>query len=399
MANPAPTPSIVSAEPLAPPSAEDLAVLEPPESRRWRWVGAAVGVGALLIAMLALFRGGGDDGYDTVALSSGRLVQRVTAVGQLEPVDHVEIGSDLTGQLVEVLVDENDTVAAGAVLARLDPEPFDNAVTQRRASTASAWATARKASVDLERAQQDLARTKRLYDRGAATEVALSEARLTVEAAQAQVDATRASHRQAAALLERAQNDLRDTVIVSPIDGVVIRRMVDEGQTVVSSMSATPLFEVASDLGALMVEVEVDEADVGLVAPDQPARFTVAAWPDRTFDATVVTVDLAASAASSVVVYGTELHVDNTDGALRPGMTATAEIQVGEVADALLVPTVALRYRPIGIDAPSGDHLWTLDDSELVAVPVRLGGSDGATTAVYGEGLRDGLDVVIGGGR
>lgn len=384
---------------LVQPDPADLAVLEPPRTRRWLWLGG----GALALAAIlgwALSRGGGGGPQlETVTLASGPLVQRVTAVGQLEPLEQVEIGSDLNGEIVQLEVDVNDRVSAGDVLARLDPEPFETTVTQSRASVATHRANLQKARVELERATAELARTERLFERGAATAVELQEAKLSVAAAGASVDSARASRDQAQATLERADQDLQDTVITSPIDGVVVRRLVDEGQTVVSSMSATPLFEVAADLAALKVDVDVDEADVGLVAAGQPATFTVAAWPDRTFEATVRSVDLAADTTQSVVVYGTELWVDNDEGVLRPGMTATAEIQVGKIEDALLVPTYALRYRPERAQIPDGDHLWTLEADELVAVPVRVGGSDGSTTAVYGDQLSEGMVVVVGGGR
>ena len=381
------------------PDPEDLARLEPPTVDRTTWaaVGAIVFVAVLAIA--AWWNADTGDAYETTPLVTGHLTQRVTAVGQLEPLDRVEIGSDLTGTVAEVVVDENQLVVRGQVLAKLDPGPFENAVTQSRASAASSRAQVLTSEVELERLQSELDRNERLFARGAATGVDVERSRLDVRAAQSSLQAARATLQQSLASLERTEQDLQDTVIAAPIDGVVVRRLVDEGQTVVSAMAATPLFEIASDLADLKVEVDVDEADVGLVNAGQQATFTVAAWPNRTFIATVAAVDLAADTSQSVVVYETELRVDNTDGALRPGMTATAEIQVGRVEDALLVPTHALRYRPDTHTPPPGDHLWTLDGTDLVAVPVRVGGSDGALTAVYSDSLSDGQVIVVGGGQ
>jgi HlyD family secretion protein len=344
------------------------------------------------------FTGSGEAAYETAPVERGTLEQRVTAVGQLEPLESVDIGSDLTGHVAEVLVDENDVVRTGDVLARLDPGPFENAVVQARAAVSSGNAGIRKAQVDLERAEQEQSRSEGLFERGATSRVARDEARLQVQSSRALLSSAIASRDQARAALEQAQVNLSDTVITSPIDGVVIRRMVDEGQTVVSAMSATSLFEVASDLADLKVEVEVDEADVGVVHAGQSATFTVSAWPELSFEATVMSVDLAADASSSVVVYGTELRVDNQEGLLRPGMTATAELLVGEVPDALLVPTLALRYRPERMEGPDTDHVWTLSGDTITAVEVRIGGTDGATTAVYGDLPNDAV-VVIGGGR
>lgn len=379
------------------PSPDDLARLEPPGLPKAVVWGLAIAGAVLFFGLVGLVRGSGSESYDTVPLASGTLTQRVTAVGKLAPVDQVVVGSDLTGEVLSIEVEVNDQVEAGDTLARLDPEPFESAVAQARASAASARANLTRAEVDLARMEAEQARTARLFERGAATAVANSERQLDVEAAKASVDAARASRDQAVASLTRAEQDLRDTVIVAPIDGVVLRRHVDEGQTVVSAMSATPLFEVASDLRTLTAVVDVDEADVGLVHPGQAATFTVSAWPDRTFDAHVATVDLAADTRSSVVVYGTELRVENPELVLRPGMTATAELLVGEVETTWVVPTWALRFRPDGLEAPDGDHVWTLQDGELVPVSVRVGGSDGALTAVYGDELVEDLAVVVGG--
>ncbi|MEQ1567411.1 MAG: efflux RND transporter periplasmic adaptor subunit [Myxococcota bacterium] len=385
--------------PLELPTASpaDLAVLEGPR-RRWRWwVGAAV-LAAAGLGTWAATRTGAEPEWETALVTRGPLVQKVTAVGPLEPLQSVEIGSDLTGTLSEVLVDENATVHKGDVLARLEPDTFENTVQQAEAAARSARAAWNKAAVEQERAVQERERSGRLVERGAATRLELDEATLTARAAAASVAASWAAVQQAEASLARARQDLGDTVITTPIDGVVIHRWVEPGQTVVSSMSATSLFEVATDLRALSVEVEVDEADIGLVQVGQPASFTVSAWPERTFDATVQGVDLAADDAATVVVYGTELRVDNADGALRPGMTVTAEIQVGRIDDALLVPAAAMRYRPqSAAEVPSGDHLWTVAGEQLVATPVRVLGSDGTSVAV--EGVSEGAAVVIGGAR
>ena len=380
------------------PTAEDLAVIAPPRGRKWLWAGAGVvAIGSVLCGAWAL-SGSSISTYETASVERGTLEQRVTAVGQLEPLESVDIGSDLTGQVAEVLVDENDVVRAGDVLARLDPGPFENTVVQSRAAVASGNAGIRKAQVDLERAQQEQTRSETLFERGALARATRDEARLAVQSAQAMLSSAISTRDQARATLERAEVNLADTVITSPIDGVVIRREVDTGQTVVSAMSATSLFEVASDLADLKVEVDVDEADVGVVHAGQSATFTVSAWPEMSFEATVTSVDLAADSSSTVVVYGTELRVDNHEGLLRPGMTVTAEILVSEVADALLVPTLALRYRPESQESPTTDHVWTLTDDKLSPVEVRVGGTDGATSAVYGD-LPIGAMVVIGGGQ
>lgn len=380
------------------PSPEDLAVLRAPRSRRWLW-----GLVVLALALAGgiawrLSRAPDAARWETDVVRRGDLVQRVTAVGKLAPLDHVEVGSDLNGTVLTVAVKENDRVSAGQVLATLDPEPFLSEVTRARASAASATATAQKAKIDMDHAELDLARVTQLVASGAAPAGELDDARYALDAARAAVNVANASRDQARAVLERAAQDLRDAEIRSPIDGVVLHRMVDPGQTVVSAMSATPLFDVASDLALLEVEVSVDEADIGQVKVGQKATFTVTTWPDRTFEATVASIDPAADATASVVVYGTHLRVENPDGQLRPGMTATAEIAVGEAKDVLLVPARALRFRPTEPEGPEGPALWTLDGAEPVAVPVTVGASDGVSVVVEGAGVSEGMRVLVGGG-
>ena len=395
MANIAIRPRLAEPEP---PSAEDLAIIAKPRSRRWLWLSLGALLAASALAAVLLSREESSSSYETAAVSRGDLRQRVTAVGALQPDKTLEIGSDLTGKILSVEVEENERVVAGQILARIDAEPFSSVVSQDRAQVSQASAELRRTQVELKRAEAELDRIERLTPLGAATPVELQEATLAVQSASASVDVARASLHKSAASLERAEQDLVKTEITSPIDGVVLHALVEEGQTVVSSMSATSLFEIASDLASLRAEVEIDEADIARVVPGQQATFTVSAWPDRTFQGEVVSVDIAPEDSSDVVVYGAVLRIDNRDGALRPGMTATAEIAVGEADDVLLVPARALRFRPPARDAPSGDHLWTLAGDDLTAIPVQTLGSDGTSVAVRGEGLTEGTLVVVGGG-
>jgi len=369
---------------------------------RWLWVGAGViGVGGLLT--WAFWPTSGEqDRWELGDVTQGDLVVRVTAVGPLAAVDSVEVGSDLSGRIERVLVDVNDRVSEGQELARIEPARYENAVAQVEASLAQARASLRQAQVQLESADLDLERASSLASQGAMTQAELDTARITRDAQRAAVAAARASVAYQQAALDRAREDLADSVIVSPIDGVVTQRHVDPGQTVVSSLQATPLFEVASDLAQMEAEVAVDEADIGRVRAGQPATFTVTAWPDRTFEAEVHSVDIAPDPTQAVVVYDAELRLDNTDLALRPGMTATAEIEVGRLDDVLLVPSAALRYTPRTMIqggqmiAPPGEgpRVWTLQDDKPVPVDVTVLGSDGRQTAVQGE-LTPGQPLVL----
>lgn len=361
--------------------------------RRWLLLGA---LAALALGAVALASRGGRAGptFDTAEVTRGALVEKVTAVGQLEPTTSVEVGSDLSGKVQAVLVEVNQEVTAGQALARLDPQPFQNAVRQAQAQLAAARGSLEQARVSEDAARLDAERAARLLERGAATGVDLEDARITRDQAIAATASAAAQVALREAGLEEARDDLADTVITSPIDGVVTVRLIDPGQTVVSSMSATALFTIASSLKDLKAEVGVDEADVGRVAAGQPAHFTVSAWPDRAFEARVATLDLAPQDDADVVTYDAELRVQNEDLALRPGLTATAEIEVGRLDDVLLVPAAALRFEVE--PGRGGDDVWILDGAAARAVPVTVLGSDGLSIAVEGEGLSAGARVIVG---
>ncbi|MEL6347217.1 MAG: efflux RND transporter periplasmic adaptor subunit [Myxococcota bacterium] len=361
----------------------------------WRWWAA----GAAFVTIAALFVGMSSTSgpqWETQPLSRDTLVRSVTAVGQLEPTDTVEISSDLSGEIAAVLVAVNTPVTAGQALAQLDPEDFETNLDSATAQYRSTKASLDQGLVNLETAKLSHARTRTLFDRGAATGVALENDAQAEKAARAQVSATRAQLEQQAVAMAQAKRNLSQTTITSPIDGVVLQRYVEPGQTVVSSMSVTPLFEVASDLTTLVAEVGIEEADVGDVAAGQLASFTVPAWPDRSFSAEVVSIDLAPQAQSATVSYRAVLRIDNTEGDLRPGMTATAEIEVGREANMMHVPTEALWFRPEGTPEGAGDRIFVLRGGELVEISVDVIGTSGTRAAVQAEQLRDDDQVVTG---
>lgn len=391
--------------PSTTPDPEVAETLRQGRRRPGRWLLVALGAIALIALLTWVFwpTSGEQARWELGQVAQHDLVVQVTAVGPLAALDTVEVGSDLSGRIERVLVEVNDHVIVGQELARIEPARYENAVAQAEASVAQARASLRQAQVQLEATQLDLGRAQRLAKSNAITQAELDTARITHEAQQASVAAARASLAYQQAALARAKEDLADSVIVSPIDGVVTQRHVDPGQTVVSSLQATPLFEVASDLAQMEAEVAVDEADIGRVSAGQPATFTVTAWPDRTFNAVVHSVDIAPDPNETVVVYDAELRLDNADLALRPGMTATAEIEVGRLEGVLLVPSAALRYSPKimlqggrMVGEVSGDQpkVWTLKNDTPVAVPVEVLGSDGRLTAVRGE-LTVGQSVVL----
>ncbi|MCB9666157.1 MAG: efflux RND transporter periplasmic adaptor subunit [Alphaproteobacteria bacterium] len=348
------------------------------------------------------------DGWDTARAERGDLVQRVTAVGPIAAQHSVEVGSELSGRVAEVLVDANAVVEAGAVLARLDDTTPRQAVAQAEAQRAQAEAQRQQARAALALARHEREQAETLAAARALAPDDVRTATLQEQAQRAAVAAADAAVASAEATLARAEEELRKTEILAPIDGVVVRRLVDPGQMVVSALQSVPLFEIASDLMTLEAVVSVDEADVARVTVGQPATFTVTAWPDHVFSAVVTSVDLAPELDKRVVSYATELEVDNREGLLRPGLTATAEIEVGRLSDAVLVPAEALRFAPreggfgphdrprhAGGDGPT---VWQLVDGELVPVPVRVLGTDGVRAAVDGAVMLDRPVVLAGRG-
>ncbi|MCZ8132661.1 MAG: efflux RND transporter periplasmic adaptor subunit [Steroidobacteraceae bacterium] len=417
-----------------------------PRVRRLRLIVILAGT-LLLAALLYAWLARGDDGapaYATAAVERGDLRVRVSATGNLQPTNEVEVGSELSGLVAEVRVDNNDRVAKGQVLARIDTSRLADAIAQSRAALESAEAGVAQAEATAQQATATLARLEEVRQLSggkvpSATE--MDTARAEQARAQAAVRSAKAAVAQARAQLSSDETQFAKAAIRSPVTGVVLSRQVDPGQTVAASFNAPVLFLIAEDLARMRLEVRVDEADVGQVGAGQAARFQVDAFPGRTFPARVERVDLGANAsgttaaatasavasANSVVAYAAVLAVDNRDGSLRPGMTATAEIVTSEKRGVLLVPNAALRFDPeatgaagarsgvtrvllpgpmrggnrpardVTIGRGSEQRVHVLgDDGRPVPIAVRTGDSDGRLTEVTGEGLREGLAVITG---
>jgi len=374
---------------------------------RWPlWLGLGVGA-VVVVAAVAMWTGGParapDERYATQPVERGDLSVRVTAVGRLQPVDEVAVSSELSGIVRAVHVDTNDTVTAGQVLAELDTQVLTAQARQSHAQVEAMDASLRQSLVNVEQLRLTFERTEGLAAKGATSTASLDQARANYEAAVAAVALAEAQLDQARASDQVAHTNLAKAQVVSPIRGVVLERNVEPGQAVVSSLQAATMFRVAGDLSQMLVEVELDEADVGRIRAGQAADFTVAAHADRVFDATVVKVDLAPmSGVGDVVTYGAELLVDNPDQLLRPGMTATVSIATESHEDVLIVPSAALRWVPEGDTQPAPapregrrvGRVWTLQEGEPVSVEVLPLASDGRRTAVEGP-LNPGEPLVV----
>lgn len=358
--------------------------------------------------------------YLTHTLNTGDLSALVTATGSLEPTHQVTVGSELSGLVAEVLVTENDSVKKGQPLALLDTVKLEEQIERTRAARDTARAQVSQAEATVKETASNLRRLEQLSLRSEGSLVAVADldtVRAQAERAEAALASARAGLAEAESALRVNQQELVKATIRSPIDGIVLSRNIEPGQTVAASLQAPVLFTLAEDLRAMRLEVGVAEADVAKVAAGQLATFTVDAWPGESFTARVSKVQYGSKVVENVVTYATELEVDNTDLRLRPGMTATAELQVAERHGVLLVPNAALRFsppaqavakktsfsllpRPPGVDkAPAapreGDRVFVLKDGQPVEVAVEAGLSDGKSTEISADGLRVGDQILL----
>lgn len=327
-----------------------------PRLRRPKGRGLWIGLGVLLLAAVGVWffflRGGEEaDPYRTEEVRRGEIVRSVSASGALEALVTVEVGSQISGQVTQVLVDYNDTVRKGQVMAVLDPQNQRSAVEQSQAQIASATAGVAQAEAQVALAQAEYDRQKFLFDRGIIAQAALDTASASLRTAQAGLRQARAQVQQQQASLRANQATLGRTTIVAPIDGVVIDRQIEPGQTVASGLNVAVLFTLAKDLGRVQALINVDEADIGSVRVGQPVKFTVDAYPNDNFNGQVTQIRSLPTTESNVVAYTVVVEADNPGSRLLPGMTANAEIILEQRPNVLRVPNAALRFTPADVQA------------------------------------------------
>ncbi|MEJ2084698.1 MAG: efflux RND transporter periplasmic adaptor subunit [Acidobacteriota bacterium] len=381
--------------------------------KRLAWIS---GFAVIAFATYFWFSGGrGEDtsAYRLVDVERGDVESVVSATGTLEALTTVEVGTQISGRIAELYADFNDRVTAGELIARLDPTLLEQ--TAREAE-----ATLLRVRAEHTRSERDLRRVETLHADGLISDSELDTARYEFEATGAAVTSSEAS-------LARARQNLEYANIYSPIDGVVVERAVDVGQTVAASLSAPRLYLIAEDLEQMEILTAVDESDIGKIHEGQQARFNVQAFPEETFLGQVRQVRLQSVTQENVVTYTVVIDVANPEGKLLPGMTATVEFVVAAVTDVLKVLNAALRFRPTeemvaalrerrqqrgetgppagsgrgfagaGQRSPEHTVLWALaEDGKPFPVPVRVGLSDGQFTEVFGEGLSEGMQLIVG---
>ena len=289
-----------------------------------------------------------DSAYRTATIERGDIRVAISATGTLSAISTVTVGSQISGQVTDVLVDYNSEVKKGEVLARIDPSTYEAQIEQGNAQIANAQASLKQAQATLANAELDYTRKADLGRHKLVAQSDVDLARAARDQARAQVNAAQASIRQQTASTQTTRVNLDRTVIRSPVDGVVLTRTIEPGQTVAASLQAPELFTIAEDLSKMKIELAVDEADIGQVKVGQAVSFTVDAFADRQFRGQVQQVRLSATTTSNVVTYPVVVSVDNSDGTLLPGLTVNAEIEVSKRDDILKVSNAALRYKPTG---------------------------------------------------
>jgi HlyD family secretion protein len=340
--------------------------------------------------------------YKTAKVEKGAIISSVTATGTLNAVVTVQVGTQVSGTIQKLFVDYNSVVKKGQTIAQIDPAIFNAQVLQSKGNYKNARANLVKAKADVVDAKRTLERNRQLLHDGVVSQsdfdsadTKYQEARAAVIAAEGSVSQTLGSYRQ-------SLTNLCYSTIKSPVNGIVVSRNVDVGQTVAASFQTPTLFTIAQDLTKMQIDTSVDEADIGTVKVGQPAVFTVDAYPETKFSGVVAQVRNAPIITQNVVTYDVVITVDNKDLKLKPGMTANVNIEVMKKGNVLKIPSAALRFKPEAGAAPTarsrvvGRQVFVLKEGRPVRVPVKTGATDDSYVEVVEGALHQGEDVIVG---
>jgi HlyD family secretion protein len=363
---------------------------------------------ATVIIAVALFfslRGNGNNAaYKTEKISRGEIKSIVTATGTVNAVTTVSVGTQVSGTINKLFVDYNSTVKKGQLLAQIDPSTFQSQVDQAMANLWTAKANVEKAVVATIDAQRTYERNKELFAQNFIARSDLDTAETSFKSAQAQQKVNQSQVQQAQAALKIAEANLQYARIISPVDGTVISRSVDVGQTVAASFQTPTLFSIAQDLTKMQIDTSVDEADIGKVKSGQDVSFTVDAYPDTIFTGKVAVVRNAPTTVSNVVTYDVVIQVANPELKLKPGMTANVSITIETRPDVLRIPNAALRFKPADVKVISekttdkqgmkGTKIWIMENGKLKPVKVTVGLSDGNYTEIITGELKAGQEII-----
>ena len=409
--------------------------------RWWIWATAALIVVASVLTWRSVAKPAAP-AYGTARASRTNIAKTISATGKVQALRTVDVGTQASGTISELYVDYNSQVKKGQVIARLDPAQLQSQLTQATANMTGAQASVQtaqasalsadagvasaQANVDrlqsvVDDAQQNLDRTKELVAAGVSPRkdldtaqttlsqalaqkqqgiAQLNQARAQAQSAKSQISQARAQVAQANAAVQLASVNMQHTIITAPIDGVIVARNVDVGQTVAASLQAPTLFLIANDLTHMQVLADIDEADVGQLQPNGKVTFTVDAYPTETFSGTISQIRLAPQSVQNVVTYTAVINVENPDLKLKPGMTANVTATVSEQQNVLAVPSAALRFRQESVTTPERPRpgsgtVYRINGKQLHPVPVRTGLSNGVSTQVVSGDLNEGDTVAV----
>jgi HlyD family secretion protein len=370
----------------------------------------AIIISVIVIAIIAaglffyLKGNGKNTAYKTEKVSRGEINALVTATGTVNAVTTVSVGTQVSGTIMRLMVDYNSPVKKGQLLAQIDPANVQAQVDQADANLWSAKANMEKAAVATLDAQRTLQRNKELFAQNFIAKSDLDTAETNAQSAQAQQKVTLAQVGQAQAALKIAKTNLEYTNILSPVNGTVISRSVDVGQTVAASFQTPTLFSIAQDLTKMQIDTNVDEADIGKVQVGQDVTFTVDAYPDTIFKGKVAVVRNSPITVSNVVTYDVVIRVDNPQLKLKPGMTANVSITIETRKDVMRISNAALRFKPAEVKGKSekaqdkqsmkGTKVWILEKGEPKPVKVTIGLCDGNYTEISAGELKEGQEII-----
>jgi HlyD family secretion protein len=355
---------------------------------------------AIAVPAVLLFRSKGNEiKFRTEKIIRGDIEMAVTATGTVNPVTTVLVGTQVSGTIKNIYVDFNSPVKKGQLIARIDPALFEAQVNQAKANLISAKANLDKAEVTLVDAKRTMERNKELLSKNLIAQSDFDTAETNYETANASVSAAKSQVTQSEASLSSAETNLFYTKIVSPVDGIVVSRNVDVGQTVAASFQTPTLFSIAQDLTKMQIDTNVDEADIGNIKVGQDVEFTVDAYPDTTFKGKVWQIRNAPIIVQNVVTYDVVIQVGNPELKLKPGMTANVSIIVSISKDVLKIPNAALRFRPVEKVRTEvqqkGAGVWILEQGEPKRIPVSTGISDGNYTELVSGNIKEGQEVIV----
>ena len=359
------------------------------------WGIILLGVGGLVYGC----SGKEESRYETQKLERGKIIQKITASGIINPISTVNIGTQVSGSISEIFVDYNSAVKKGQLLAQIDPALFEATVAQRRAALDIAKAEVEVSKNDIVYYKKHLERIKKLNSSRYSADKELESAQRDYDNAIVQLKLQEAQVKQAEAQLNSAEIDLHYTKIVSPVDGIVVSKEVEVGQTVAASFQTPTLFNVAEDLTKMQIEASIVEADISKVKDGQKVEFSVDGYPDEVFVGEVTQVRNQAITTSNVVTYEVIIEIDNSAQKLKPGMTANVEIITAEKDDALLAPNKALRFYMEDENGQTQRYrdkgIWVMDGETPRRITIKTGISDDEETEVVSADLREGMDVIL----